>query len=54
MKIVTSIKVAPKCFGSHKTIIKETNPVLSQNYVSGTNVRVVIDVVSVMVAYMPP
>ena len=35
----------------HKTIIRESHPVLSQNYISSTNVRVVIDVVSVMAAY---
>ena len=45
------IKAAPTCFGSHKTIIRETHPVLSENYISGTNVRVVIDVVSVMAEY---
>ena len=45
------MKAAPTCFGSHKTIIREPHPVLSYNYISGTNVRVVIDVVSVMVAY---
>ena len=45
------MKAAPTCFGSHKTIIREPYPVLGQNYISGTNVRVVIDVVSVMAAY---
>jgi len=44
-------KFAPTCFGSHKTIIREPHPALRKNYISGTNVRVVIDVVSVMAAY---
>ena len=35
----------------HKTIIRESHPVLSQNYISSTNVRVVIDVFSVMAEY---
>jgi len=52
IKIVKIIKVAPTCFGSHKTIIGEPYPVLSQDYISGTNVRVDIDVVSVMAAYL--
>ena len=47
MKIVKVIKPAPTCSGSHKIIIREPHPVLSKNYVSGTN----IDVVSVMAAY---
>jgi len=29
MKIVKIIKAAPTWFGSHKTIIRETHPVLS-------------------------
>jgi len=44
------MKAAQTCFGSHKTIIREPYPVLSYNYISGKNVRVVIDVVGVMAA----
>ena len=45
------MKAAPTCFGSHKTIIRQTYPVLSSNYIPTANVRVVIDVVGVMAAY---
>ena len=54
IKMVKIIKAAPSFFGSHRTIIREPFPVLSQNYISGTNVRVVIDVVSVLAAFMLP
>jgi len=40
--MVKIIKAAPTCFGSHKTIIREPHPVLRQNYVSGTNVPILM------------
>ena len=51
IKIVKIIKADATCFGSRRTIIREPHPVLSQNYISGINVHVVIDVVSVVAAY---
>ena len=45
------MKAAPTCIGSNKTIIREPHPVLSYNYISGTNVRIITDVISVMAAY---
>jgi len=50
--MVQIIKVAPTCFGSHRTIIREPYPVLSKNYISGNNVHVVIDVVSGLSAHV--
>ena len=34
------MKAAPTCFGSHKAIIREPYPVLSSNYIFGTNVHI--------------
>jgi len=39
--MVKIIKVAPICFGSHVTIIREPYPMLRENYISGSNVLVV-------------
>ena len=40
--MVKIIKAAPTSFGSCKTIIREPNPVLSYNYISGTNVPILM------------